>query len=90
MAKTEIKYNKTIEANNEKVYYEISRFLGEASHHMKFIGSQYTYYFFNKEETQIIRTDGRSRIEISDKVEQDIINLVENIFNSERRALDLR
>ncbi len=84
-----IEYPTKLEAGNGKVYDEVSRYLGEASNHVKGIGGK-LYYFLDKEETMVIKTDGEKRIEISDLVEQDIIDSVNHILKTEKRENDIK
>lgn len=75
------------EKASDKAYDEVCRYLGDACHHMKLIEGK-TYYFFDKEETKAARTDGK-RIEVGDLVENDIIDSIKHILNSEKRGSDV-
>ena len=61
-----LNYTTVIEAS-EKAYDEVSRYLGEASHHNMLMWGK-MHYFFDEEEKKAVRTDGK-RIEISDLIE---------------------
>ena len=83
-----LNYSLTFKEMSEKQYDEVSRYLGEASHHT-FFGEGNIYYFLDEGETLAVRTDGKNKIEISDLVDQDIIDSVKHILNSEKRGNDL-
>ena len=85
----QLNYTITLEATSEKAYDEISRYLGEAFHHTLFADGK-MHYFFNEKETQAVRTDKKSGIEISDLVEKGIIDSVKHILDTERRGNDLK
>ena len=88
LVRTEIEYPIKLEAKNEKAYDEVSRYLGEASHHVKNIEGR-LHYFFNEEQTKVIRTDGKNKLEISDLVSSDIVDSIKHILKSEKRGDDL-
>ena len=86
---TEVNYNRRI-TMGEKAYDEVSAFIGMRLKGKARFDGGYTYYTLNGDETQIIRANGDARtIEISDKVDPELVESINHIIRTEIRGSDL-
>lgn len=85
---TEPNYERKITLT-EKAYDEVMVYIGKFPKRIRH-DENYTYYTFDNGELQVIRTNRKERtIEISDKVEPEIIESINHIARTEIRGSDL-
>ena len=83
--KIDPRYNRKMKAANEKIYDEVTTWIGRISHHRRF-DEKYHYYFIDEKENLVIRSYQEKRtIELSNLVNPETAKLIRHIIKTEIR-----
>ena len=82
-----IEYMMTLRVSDKQLYDTLLKYIEGKAHHKRFISTNNNmHYFFDVQETQVIKTDGQEKIDIGYLV-ADVIDSIKHILNHKSERL---